>query len=56
VDRAVAGVTLDGVMIRKPASPATHFTSQEVAKAVAAVIAAGEKGRNGPKRAQQKKG
>ena len=54
--RFVAGVTADGVAIRKSPGPATHFTSRAVEKAVAAVIAAGDKGRNAAKRTQHKKG
>jgi len=54
--RFVAGLAADGVQIRKPAGPATHFTSREVAKAVAAVIAAEDKGRNGARRSPYKKG
>ena len=39
IDRGIAGVTADGVAIRR-SRPATHFTSREVDKAVAAVLAA----------------
>jgi len=54
--RGIAGMTADGVVIRKSPGRATHFTQREVEKAVAAVLTARSQGSDGTKKTQHKKG
>lgn len=56
LDRGIAGVAADGVVIRKSPGRATHFTQREVERAVATVLAAGKQGKNGAKEVHPKKG
>jgi len=56
VDRGVAGITADGVAIRKSPGRATHFTQREVEKAVAAVLSGRFQKPDGAKKAQHKEG
>lgn len=56
VARGVAGITADGVVIRKSPGRATHFTQREVERAVAAVLSGRFQKPDGAKKAQHKEG